>query len=58
MDAKLIDILEERIVQLLSELEALKAANAALESETRSLREERTQIKARVDELLAKLEGI
>lgn len=58
MDAELIDILEGRIVQLLSELESLKAANEVLESENRSLRDERAKIRARIDELLAKLEGI
>jgi len=58
MDTKLLDALEGRIATLLAEYNALKEENQSLKEENSRLSEEREGVKARIDLILRKLEGI
>ena len=58
MDSKLIDALERKIDVLLEAYGALKQENARMREELQALSGERDLIKARIDEIIRKMEGI
>ena len=58
MDTELLDALEVRIATLMAEHKTVKLDNQTLQEENRRLLEERTNFKARIDQILKKLEGI
>lgn len=58
MDSMVIDALEDRIEKLLVDYFKLKSSNEALREENQRLLAERTQVKARIDMLLARLENV
>lgn len=58
MDTEMFGVLEKRVEALLEAYSALKQENARLSGENRLLLEERNGFKARIDAILAKLEGI
>ncbi len=58
MNQELIEILENRINDVIEKHGALKAENARLNEEIQRLTSEREGLKSRVDAILGKLEGI
>jgi cell division protein ZapB len=58
MDSELFDTLEQKIDVLLEVYGALKQENARMREEIHHLREDRDRIRARVDDIIRKMEGI
>jgi predicted nuclease with TOPRIM domain len=58
MDSKLIDALEQKIDALLEVYGALKEENARMREEIHLLCGERDLFKARIDDIIRKMEGI
>ena len=58
MDLELFATLERRIDALLDRYVALQQQHGVLQEENRRLLEERQGFKSRIDEILARLEGI
>jgi cell division protein ZapB len=58
MDQELIELLENRINDIVEKFAALKEENARLQEELRRFSNERVGLKSRVDHILGKLEGI
>lgn len=58
MDSEIFDVLENRVEVLLGDYTSLKRDNVSLREEVRKLQQEREDFKARIDVILAKLEGI
>ncbi|MEA5115295.1 MAG: cell division protein ZapB [Geobacteraceae bacterium] len=58
MDSEIFDVLENRVEVLLGDYASLKRENVSLREEVRKLQQEREDFKARIDVILAKLEGI
>jgi len=58
MNQELIEVLENRINEIVEKYGALKTENASLTEEIQRLTSEREGLKSRVDAILGKLEGI
>ena len=58
MDQELIDQLTQKVERLLTAYTALRGENQQLRADVRQLQEKQQAIRARIDELLGKLEGI
>lgn len=58
MDTDLFDQLEGRIVSLMNVVQELKLENDRLKGENDRLVDERGNLKARIDSILRKLEGV
>lgn len=58
MNEDLFAILEDRVAQLLKDQQLLRQANVGLIEENRRLLEGRAELRARVDGLIRKLEGM
>jgi cell division protein ZapB len=58
MNQELIEVLENKINDIMDKYSALKAENARLNEEIQRFRSEREGLKSRVDSILGKLEGI
>ncbi|HEY6839120.1 MAG TPA: cell division protein ZapB [Geobacteraceae bacterium] len=58
MELELLAALEQQVENLLNRYQELQRENEGLREENRRLTEERQGVKARVDAILGKLEGI
>lgn len=58
METELLGLLEKKVEDLLAGYAALKLENVRLSEENRTLLADRGQLKARIDAILMKLEGI
>jgi cell division protein ZapB len=58
MDAQLIALLEKKVEVLLLKYSGMRRENHALMEEVERLRKERELARARVDEILGKMEGL
>ena len=58
MNQELIEVLENRITEIVEKYSVLKKENASLSEEIQRLASEREGLKSRVDAILGKLEGI
>jgi len=58
MDQELIDQLTQKVERLLTAYTALRGENQQLRADVCQLQEKQQAIRARIDELLGKLEGI
>ncbi len=58
METELFSVLEKKVEDLLAGYAALKLENARLSEENRTLLADRGQLKARIDAILMKLEGV
>ena len=58
MNQELIEVLENRIAEIVEKYSTLKKENANLNEEIQRLASEREGLKSRVDAILGKLEGI
>lgn len=58
MNQELIEVLENRITEIVEKYSALKKENVGLNEEIQRLTSEREGLKSRVDAIIGKLEGI
>jgi len=58
MDAELFALLEKKVDHVLGRCRTLQDENLRLREEVAGLRKEREEVRARVDEILGKIEGI
>jgi cell division protein ZapB len=58
MNSELLDVLEDKVVELVRRHAELKAAHDALLEENQRLQLERVAVRERIDGLLARLDGV